>query len=306
IKTDSSGNLLWSKTFGGTGDDEGRSVQQTTDGGYIISGYKEKGSAFIDLDIYLIKTDSNGNLLWSKTIGGTGDEIGFSVQQTTDGGYIVLGITYSVGAGGLDVYLIKTDDNGNSLWTKTFGGTNDDWAGSVQQTTDGGYIITGYTQNFGSGGYSDVYLIKTDSLGNSGCKEGNPATIVTTPATQVTSPATISGSPATIVISPVNIIGSAGIVTTLCTSVGINKMTTNNLFLISPNPSSGNFSISFKEIIKGNIEIVNPLGENVFTENISNESKKEINLKNIPGGIYFVKVFDGEKYYCRKIIIEQD
>ena len=100
----------------------------------------------------------------AKTFGGSGRDIGNSVQQTSDGGYIIAGTTDSFGAGQDDVYLIKTNADGNKLWSKTFGGSDSDYANSVQQTTDGGYIIAGSTYQFGRG--NDVYLIKTDALGN--------------------------------------------------------------------------------------------------------------------------------------------
>jgi len=162
IKTDGNGNEQWYKTFGGTDNDYGRSIQLTSDGGYIIVG----NTGRIDNnDAYLIKTDASGNEQWYKTFGGSDFDIGYSVQQTTDGGYIIAGYTGSYGAGSSDFYLIKTDANGDSIWIKTFGGSSGDYGYSVQQTSDGGYIITGTTLSYGAGSY-DVYLIKTDANGN--------------------------------------------------------------------------------------------------------------------------------------------
>jgi hypothetical protein len=164
IKTDSNGDTLWTKTYGGTGDDYGESMQQTTDNGYIVGGYTHSFGAG-NADIYLIKTDSNGDTLWTKTYGGTGDDCGHSVQQAADSGYIISGYTESFGAGGDDVWLLKTDVNGDTLWTKTYGGGGNDKGKSVQQTTDSGYIISGYTESFGADSF-DVWLLKTDVNGD--------------------------------------------------------------------------------------------------------------------------------------------
>ena len=160
IKTDCFGNEEWNKTFGSSFDESGYSVSQTDDGGYIITGYKGSYG-----DVWIIKTDSFGNEEWNNTFGGSNEDVGRSVFQTSDGGYIITGYTYSYGAGSKDVWLIKTDSFGNEEWNKTFGGTDSDSGSSVSQTDEGGYIITGYTRSYGAGS-RDLWLIKTDSDGN--------------------------------------------------------------------------------------------------------------------------------------------
>ena len=165
----------WEKTFGGDKNDYASSVQQTTDGGYIIAGWANGIFPYpydirtSEADAYLLKIDSNGNKLWDKIFGGTKFDIASSVQQTTDGGYIIAGETYSFGESS-DIYVVKTDSNGNKQWEKTFGGTKEDYAQSVQQTFDGGYIIAGDSNSFVDpypvDGYPNIYLIKTDSSGN--------------------------------------------------------------------------------------------------------------------------------------------
>jgi hypothetical protein len=158
IKMDSRGNLEWERTFGGPYDDWGFSVQQTSDGGYVIASMTSSYEAGEE-DVWLIKTDSQGNLEWERTFGGSDDDKGLSVQQTSDGGYVVAGMTFSYGAGGVDVWLIKTDLRGNLEWERTFGGPDDDWGSSVQQTSDGGYVVAGMTSYYGARG-EDVWLIK--------------------------------------------------------------------------------------------------------------------------------------------------
>ena len=164
IRTDAAGDTLWTRTFGGAESDYGHSLVQTDDGGCAIAGRTESfGSG--GTDFYLIKTDASGDTLWTKTFGGTDRDSGFSVVQTADGGYVVAGLTESFGAGRADVYLIKTDASGDTLWSRTYGLTGSEWGFSVIQTNDGGYVVAGETASSGAGG-SDVYLLKLDADGN--------------------------------------------------------------------------------------------------------------------------------------------
>ena len=224
IKTDANGSVLWDRTFGGSGEDLGFSVQQTNDDGYIVAGYTSftngkkawiikidsQGNKQLDMatgradseaasigltkdggyiitgytpssgtgkeDVWLIKTNSKLHWDWLKTFGGPSRDLGLSVQETEDGGYIIAGLTESFGAGKGDVWLIKTDPKGDREWDRTFGGSNFDSGASVQQTRDGGYIVTGYNTTtidnvgsysrlFNSDNIGRVWLIKTDSKG---------------------------------------------------------------------------------------------------------------------------------------------
>ena len=164
IKTDADANEIWSRTYGGSGRDEGHSVRQTTDGGYIIAGHTDSFGEGKD-DVYLIKTDADGISLWSKTFGGKGRDWGKSVRQTSDGGYIVAGTKWLFEERYSDVCMIKTDAHGRKTWQKTFGGKYGEYGSSVQQTTDGGYIVSGNTWPFGTVGESKIYLVRTDGNG---------------------------------------------------------------------------------------------------------------------------------------------
>lgn len=171
IKTDSLGNLIWSKTYGSSDYEWGYDVENTVDNGYIIVGGTNSFGAW-GQDVYFIKTDSLGDVLWMKTYGGVYDDVGHSVVIANDSSYIIAGYTDSDGADHGDVWLIETDYFGNIIWTKRYGGDKDDWAYAVEKTQDNGYIITGFTYSMPSDTMrSDVYLIKTDSLGNIGIEE---------------------------------------------------------------------------------------------------------------------------------------
>lgn len=159
VKVDSLGNPEWEKTYGGASADYGLSLQTTADGGYIIGGQTSSFGAGED-DMSLLKIDSGGEIEWYKAYGGGQGDFGSSALETADGGYVIVGETVSFGAGDADVYLVRTDANGNLEWSQTFGGASGD-GGYGLGLADDGYIITGYTSSSGAG-ETDLYLIKVD------------------------------------------------------------------------------------------------------------------------------------------------
>ncbi|MGB3479755.1 MAG: T9SS type A sorting domain-containing protein [bacterium] len=162
IRINSMGDTLWTKTFGGQNADLGYSVQQISDSGFIVVGLYDEGA---NQQVFLIKTDINGDSLWTKKYGAAGYESGRSVQQIADGGFIITGTTRSFGSGENDIWLLKTDQYGDTTWTKTYGGVDYDEGYDVRQTSDTGYIITGYTLSYGVG-LRDIWLVKTNSQGD--------------------------------------------------------------------------------------------------------------------------------------------
>ena len=155
----------WSRTLGGPYGDGSWSLQETKDGGYILVGNtanRGEGS-----DLWLIKTDQKGNPIWNKIFGGSGEDIGYFVHETRDG-YIITGSTKSYGIGEERLWLLKTDGNGSKNWTRVFGGfvsSLGEGGWSLDETKDGGYIVTGYTQSLGKG-RKDLWLLKIDNQGN--------------------------------------------------------------------------------------------------------------------------------------------
>lgn len=165
LKLNAQGDTFWTKKYGGdNGDDIGWDVKQTADSGYIIVGSTGSYGAGY-LDVWLLKTDAAGDTQWTKTLGGTSVDEGYSVNQTQDGGYFIAGVTESYGTGESDVWLIRTNAQGDTLWTKTYGGLYQDWGSKAIPSIDGAFIVVGSTYSFGAGSY-DFWLLKIDSLGD--------------------------------------------------------------------------------------------------------------------------------------------
>src|SRR3990167_857904 len=164
LKLNSDGTVAWQqKAYGETGYEYANSIQQTSDGGYIMAGI---GIDFdrIDSDFLVLKLNSDGTVVWQKTYGGTKSDSASSIQQTSDEGYIVVGNTYSFGTGSGDFWILKLNSYGTVAWQKTYGGTSYDYASSIQQTSDEGYIVVGNTYSFGTGS-GDFWILKLNSDG---------------------------------------------------------------------------------------------------------------------------------------------
>jgi predicted secreted protein len=147
---------MWTRTYGGSGNDCPYSLVAAADGGYALAGSTEFLGAGGE-DFWLVKTDSLGNMQWNRRYGGIGNDVAYSLIATSDGGYVLAGSTESFGAGGNDFWLVKIDALGNMQWNKTYGGASDDGACSLVAATEGGYTLAGHTFSVGAGG-SDILV----------------------------------------------------------------------------------------------------------------------------------------------------
>jgi hypothetical protein len=187
VRTDREGNKLWDRTFGGSGSDYVRSLQQTADGGFVLGGFSgsppggnKTSPYFGDYDFWVVRIDSNGNKLWDRSFGGSGYDTLRSLRQTSDGGFILAGPSTSLESstktspnyGYSDYWLVRLDANGNRLWDKSYGGQYSDDASSVLQTSDGGFLVGGMSTSQDDGnktspqlGGGDFWLLRLDANG---------------------------------------------------------------------------------------------------------------------------------------------
>jgi len=252
IKLDSIGTITWQKTFGGSGRDGATSTQQTTDGGYIVTGYSNSTNGDLtsnqgNEDYWVIKLDSSGAITWQKSLGGSGLDGGLSTQQTTDGEYVVAGYSWSndgdvIGNhGGYDYWVVKLSSTGIITWKKSLGGSGLDIGHSIQQTTDGGYVVTGGSTSTdgdvtGNHGVYDYWVVK---------------------------------------LSP---------------SVGVNEITEFNEFNVYPNPTSSQITLKVNTNLVGAVyTIYDNMGKSLMSGEI-NAEHTVIELNNLSNGIYLFKV----------------
>ena len=163
VRTDSSGSLLWNRTYGGPMYEQASALIQTGDEGFAIAGTRDYFGVNAS-DFWLVRTDANGDMLWNRTYGGIGENTATALVQTSDGGFAVAGDINTLEPNLIDFWLVRTDSNGDMLWNNSYGGKGSEVAFALAQTSDMGFALVGCTDSFGAGSY-DFWLVRTDSEG---------------------------------------------------------------------------------------------------------------------------------------------
>lgn len=165
MKLDQKGDSVWEYVYGGVEEEGANAVQETSDGHFIVAGYESSTNGNGDYNFLVLKLNASGQELWHKTYGGAYPEMAYAIRETTDGNYAMAGETWSFGNGNTDAFVVKTDPNGNELWSTTFGGEKFERAHGLREMPDGSMVVAGYTNSYGAGG-NDGLVLKLDTSGN--------------------------------------------------------------------------------------------------------------------------------------------
>ncbi len=351
VKINAWGDTIWTKTIVAPGYDAPLDIKETSDNGYIITGYTNSFGVGQD-DIFLIKTDSNANIQWSKVYGGVNSDAGSSVIQTPDDGYIVVGETHSFGPSYGSVFMMKTDALGNPVWSKRCGDPYLVWAYEIIQTQDDQYVVTGQGQITGSGGHHafllkmdvgggiiwshlyggneldnsravvemvdhgfmlgglsnevgaggwDYYAVRTDSLGFSPC---NMVTVSISDSNVVP---TVSNAPftlnntTTIISNPTPFSSHGGMITTLCSTVGVDEILEEDFWQVYPNPTSGVLNIPVE--IESAISVFDINGRRVLSTHI--HPGEFVLLDQLANGMYCVQIRNEQGISTNRVILNK-
>lgn len=311
VKLTSTGVITWQNSFGGTDHDIPESIQQTADGGYILAGYSKSTDGDItnnqgNYDYWILKITDTGSLDWQKSYGGTNFDYGTAIQQTTDGGYIVAGISKSndgdvSGNHGSDDYcVLKLTNTGAITWQKSYGGSEIDYAYSIEQTADGDYVVAGfsYSNNYdvsGNHGLTDYWVLKTNStgvitwqksLGGTG-EDYSFAMDLTTDGGCIVTGYSYSNNG--------DVSGNHGendfwVVKLAPDNIGVNDIFEKEIFDIYPNPASNQINIKTSNSLIGGTYIIYDLAGKAVLSGEIDEELTSVELDNLSVGIYEVKI----------------
>lgn len=298
IKTNSVGDTLWTKTYGGIRNDECFSALQTADSNYLLTGLTSSIGAG-GYDIYVMKINNAGNIIWNKTYGGVNNELGYALKQTDNGGFIMAGASSSPGVMDESGFVIAANDNGDTLWTKGYAPNGVAGFYDVNQTYDGGFIFSG--SELQPGAWFNIYLVKTDSLGNSACDNVNISITVGNQMLQENNiPLMISSG--SMVTAPAITTGSGIGVNALCVT-GFDEVKNNSLIQVLPNPFQSEFYLKGTKA-NSMIRLFNITGKQILNQKTSDDETK-INTENLSFGFYLLNYTEGNKSMNLKLIKNQ-
>ena len=328
IKLDENGNIQWNTAVGGPLDDRAYSIIQTADGGYAIAGetlsYAFSGA---NQNMYIVKLDSIGILQWTSVVGGNRRDVAYGIIQSDDGGYVAAGLTVSFGYNETwpHIYIVKLDENGELIWSKTVGNTSSDFAHSITKTNEGGFAVAGVTYSYPTlPSVPNIYIVKFDGEGNT-CQN-----IASPPSQEASGGSSLQPNleyrfPSTFINEPTAIINSGGNVLSICTFIPvelisfISSISGNNVTLnwvTASEINNNGFEIE-KQVGSREYALGNPPGGEAVWEKIGfvegNGTTTETNHysfedKNVFAGKYYYRLkqidFDGTFEYSD--IIEVD
>lgn len=312
LRTDKNGDSLWMKTYGGQNSDNAYDISACNDGSFILTGSTRsfgKGG----YDIYLLKIDTSGDTLWTRTYGDTLDDKAFAGIETSDNGIAVTGSTYNFNANGKDAYILKTDENGNQQWLRVYGGSLEEEQYDIIEKPYGYLFTAGYTSSFGYVGTKELYMINTDSYGwfmtgptFGGSKEDVANSCINT----LSGGLAIIGSTESMGLGLSNILllnsdsmGNTNINAYIhITNISENPVEEKNLNIF-PNPASDQLTIVNDPNNKLDAILFYDILGNLYKEiHPGNGSISNIDLTDLPDGIFLIIIRDEKEQYARKII----
>jgi hypothetical protein len=322
VKLDATGTIQWQKSFGGSGLESVQSVQTTSDGGYVMAGFSQSTDGNVtgnhgDYDCWIVKLNANGTMQWQKSLGGSGYDAAFSIQTTSDGGYVVAGKSNSTNGnvtgnhGYFDYWVLKLNSSGNVQWQKSLGGSGEEDANSIQKTADGGYVVAGFSDSVngnvtGNHGDRDFWVVKLNAIGNIQWQQSMGGTAA---ESALSIQATSDGGYVLAGYSESTdgtVTGSHGGGDFWVVKLGYTILDASvfdkKSIEIFPNPVCDvlQFQIPQNTIIT-KAKIIDINGKLILEQSVNNAT---INVEDFTQGIYILELYSGEEKYSSKFIKE--
>ena len=294
VKTSAAGQLTWSGAYGTSLIDQAFEIRQATDGGYAVAGYTNGAGAGYN-ECLLLKLSSAGSVQWAKTYGTPSFDYAFTVASTSDGGFILGGY----GGQDADALAIKTNSSGDTLWTRAYGNQFSSQFFNVVNTWDGGYLLSGEAGSL-QGNWEDIYMVKTDASGNTGCNQKQLELTVTSYSildSMVNETLTAPGS----VNEHVTVIQAPQLEDSIvCLHVGIMELQNKISLVVSPNPFTRELTL-YGTSSKGELIMYDAFGKEVLRQSAS-DINTVVSTTEFARGLYFYLYTEGLNAASGKLV----